>query len=309
MNKLSYLFAPTLFAVLLITACDDFIEKDISDAEVSIISPPDSFRSASIFQTFWWNELDGAESYDIQIVKGTFSYVEQVIIDSSTSGTKFQYSLNPGSYQWRIRGVNNGSNTSYITRTLTIDSTLNLSAQTVVLLSPSNNLFTNDSSVEFSWQELYNATEYRIQIIDSLSGSILTDEIITGPPYSFQFNEGKYIWKVLAQNSISLSQYSQRTIHIDFTPPSPPFLTYPANNAIITAGLDDTLMWNSDSDILIDSVFIDDDSLFATPSKFSSSNMTLVSTFPNGIYFWKVKSFDYSGNESNFSSTRKFTYQ
>lgn len=302
-----------LITVLIIVStffsCDDFIEPNIDNKIISLISPPDTFRSSSVTQTFWWNELDGAENYNLQIVKGTFSYVQLFILDTTVVTNKFQYSLSPGTYQWRVRGENNGGNTTYSTRTLTIDSTLDLSLQTVLLIAPVENFTTNQTSITFDWQSLYNADEYRLQIIDTTNSTTVVDVIQSGTTYSYILPEGGYIWQVRAQNSVSISPFSSRKLNVDLTAPSVPILVSPINNAMLTLGSNDSLTWQADASSFADSLFIDTDSTFSNPSKIYSNTTYYTLIQSAGTYFWKVKSMDSAGNQSDFSAYRKFYLQ
>src|SRR6185369_6148207 len=93
----------SLLLISFFLSCDDFIEKDISKKNVMILSPPDGYVTNSLTQTFWWQEIDGAEQYNLQVVRPNFSSVQQLVLDTTTSGNKFNYSFLPGIYQWRIR--------------------------------------------------------------------------------------------------------------------------------------------------------------------------------------------------------------
>ena len=59
-------------ATMSIWGCSDFIVKDITDETVKILAPPDSFHSNSPEITLWWEEVDGAEDYNLQIVSQSF---------------------------------------------------------------------------------------------------------------------------------------------------------------------------------------------------------------------------------------------
>ncbi|MFI5219068.1 MAG: hypothetical protein ACHQNT_06230 [Bacteroidia bacterium] len=307
--KIVNLLVSTVILTSALSGCDDFIEPDIENKTISIISPPDSFTSSVSTQTFWWEELEGAEEYNLQIVRGTFSYVQQFVLDTTITLTKFQYSLLPGMYEWRVRGENNGGNTSYFTRTLTIDSTLDLSSQTVVLTSPQDNYVTNTTVFTFKWQSLYNAEEYRIQIIDSANNNIISDVTQAETEYDYTLAEGSYTWNVRAQNASSISPYSSRKLTVDLTAPSAPVLVSPLNNAIILFGSNDSLTWSVDAASVADSLFIDTDSTFSNPNKIFTVNTYYIITQSTGAYFWKAKSMDAAGNESAFSAYRKFFIQ
>ena len=72
-----------LFAFL-ITSCTDFVEKDISKKTVAILAPPDGYVTYSVTLTFWWQEIDGAENYSLQVVRPDFS---RSIISASSPET------------------------------------------------------------------------------------------------------------------------------------------------------------------------------------------------------------------------------
>jgi hypothetical protein len=289
--------------------CEDFIEPNLEDDVIVLLAPPDQFVTPVGSQTFWWEELEGAETYNLQLVKGTFVYIQQHILDTSLTANKFQYSLTPGSYQWRVRGENNGGHTPYSTRTFTIDSSLDLSNQIVVLSMPPANQVTNETIIVFEWQSLYNAEEYRFQLLDSTSGIVLEDEILTGVTYTDTLIEGDYIWQVRAQNSTSLTPYTKRNLVIDLTAPSAPVLIFPSNNASLLVGNNDSLTWQVDPESVADSLYIDTDSTFANPIKVYSTVTYYLITQSAGAYFWKVKSLDAAGNQSAFSAYRKFLLQ
>ncbi|HNU34433.1 MAG TPA: hypothetical protein PKN75_12675 [Bacteroidia bacterium] len=295
--------------IIAIISCKDVFEEDLEGKIVKIISPPDSLRTSQVLQTFWWEEIEESESYRIQIVKGTFNFPLEFVSDSLVYGDKFSKSLLPGDYQWRIRPENTTSFGSFITRTLFIDSTLDLSNQTVLLVSPANNFVTNNSSLTFEWQKLYNATEYRFQLIDIGNGSVIEDEVTTNDTISFSLVEGDYQWQVRAQNNISLSNYSSRLFTIDQTAPATPYNLLPFNNSFINNG--DTLFWSADSSSIGDSIYISTDTLFISPSplKLYTTNNFYPVNLSSAAYFWKVKSLDAANNESSFSATQKFIVQ
>ncbi len=91
-----------------------------------------------------------------------------------------------------------------------------------------------------------------------------------------------------------------------------PILVLPDSNSTVGAS-NINFEWirggsNSGSRI-IDSLFISPNSNFSNFSKLirSSVNQVVVDTLSVGDYFWRVKSYDVSGNLSDFSSTRKFS--
>ena len=157
------------FIGILIACTKDFIVKDIKNDTVSIIAPTDNLNTPINTVTFWWNELDGAEKYNLQIVKPNFGSVLQLIVDTTITNNKFYYTFSPGTYQWRIKGINGGGSTVYTTRTLIIDTTSNLNLVSVGLIAPAVNYVTGNNSVLFSWNALPYATYYDLLITSSIN--------------------------------------------------------------------------------------------------------------------------------------------
>src|SRR5688572_21362995 len=119
------------FIVLIITgnfSCfKDIIEPDISKENVVLLSPKNNDTTTVLTHLFWWNEVEDAINYNLQIVKPSFTTAQQLILDSNVNANKFPVTLQPGTYQWRVKAKNGSSETPYSEiRTLRIDSTANL---------------------------------------------------------------------------------------------------------------------------------------------------------------------------------------
>ena len=88
----------------------------------------------------------------------------------------------PGNYQWRVKALNDATETPWSVRNLTIDSTLDLSNQTILLNLPTANDTTNSLNKDFSWQPLFNASQYQIEIWSpDLNGSLFKSEYMVNP--------------------------------------------------------------------------------------------------------------------------------
>lgn len=305
----------SLILITLLIACSkDFIVKDIKNETVSILAPANNLSTSTNAVTFWWEEIDGAEKYNIQIVKPNFSAIQQLILDTNVTGDKFNYTLNPGTYQWRIKAKNSAGSTGYTTYNLTIDTTSNLSNQLVQATNPINNFITGNSTITFNWNPLSSATLYQLQIINA-SSAIIKDTTTTNTSYYWSnVNGGSYTWKVRALNGFSISQYnSPQNFTIDITPPTVSVLTSPAHGSFVKDTVD--LKWTrSSTDTRYDSLYVSIDSAFTsvvskarvyqTQIKINalSPNLPVVSNY----YWWRVKSIDTVGNKSGFSNQLKF---
>lgn len=310
MKNLIYLMISACFVV---SSCKDVFESDISDKKVLILAPADNIVSSSATITFWWQMIKDVDYYDLQIVRGSFSSVSQLIADTVVNGDKFVWTLTPGLYEWRVRGVNNSSTTDWTLHSLTVDSTQDLSVQSLLLISPGNDYITNQNQINFSWQELYNASSYRIQMIDNIDSSLLVDDLVSGIVYGFSFSdEGSYTWRVRAENTTSFTPFSSRLITIDRTAPSPPYaLRTSQANDMLTAGVD-SIFWNSDVNSFSDSLFVYEDSLVSPPFiqlKTTFELFQIPSGLNTGDYYFRLSSMDEAGNVSSYSTTRKFIIQ
>jgi hypothetical protein len=313
-NKLSIVIS--LLAVFYLIACQkDFIVKDIKDKSLTVLAPANNTVTTSNQISFWWEELDGAEKYNIQIVKPSFTNIIKLVADTNVKGTRFNMTLTPGVYQWRIKGVNAGGSTPYQIYSFTIDSTSNLSGQLVSNVTPTNSTITGNKRVAFSWNSLNAALQYQIQILNSSSGIVKdTTTTLTTYTYSLPNVSASYSYKVRALNSTSVSQYNTPfTFTIDVTPPAAPTLSIPINASLVTAT--NSLTWvRSGTDVVFDSVFVANDSLFtsivSTTKTFSQTivinTLQNAPTVTNVFYWWRVRSVDAAGNRSGFSNQAKF---
>ncbi len=298
-----------LFACLAASACTkDFIEKDLSKKHITVLAPPNGYSTTTNSITFWWEETEGANEYNIQIVKPSFSWVQLLVCDTMVEGTKFTYTLVPGTYQWRIRCLNGSSDGPFTTLDLTVDSTANISGQTLVLKSPAANYFTKTVTNTFKWDTLYNAADYRFQVINLQNSATVTDITTQADSFSYTLAEGQYKWQVRGQNATSNTLYSSRNITIDLTPPTVSTLLLPTHKDTVSSP--DTLTWSRNSSAMADSLFIYPDSLISSPQvQIYTLNTSYIFSSGNGDYFWRLKSRDQAGNWSSWSTLRKFWIQ
>lgn len=311
------------FLILLfsINSCKDIQEEDLSDTSVVLFAPANETSTDVLTHTFWWSEIEGADKYNIQIASPSFLTPDYLVLDSNVTINKYTYTLNPGTYEWRVKAFNGAYETYYTTYSLKIDSTPDLSGQQVVLISPSDNLASNNMTFTFQWYELYNAEDYRFEIrTPDWNGSLVIPPQITQyDTISLTLDEGFYVWGVQAQNVTSNSPFSSRSLIVDTTAPNTPTLIYPNVNEVIN---DSTLTnsiitfeWQRGADYgssIKDSLYVSSDSLFLSGIIVSTyvTDTVYSNTMTTGNdYFWKVRSIDAVGNYSNYSVTRKFTYE
>lgn len=87
-------------------SCEDFMEQDISKHKVHVNMPSDNLVTELNNITFWWDSMEYANSYNVQIVSKSFEVLEQLILDSNTTKTKINMVLDSGTYEWRVCAMN-----------------------------------------------------------------------------------------------------------------------------------------------------------------------------------------------------------
>lgn len=298
-----------LITLIIGISCEDILVRDISKRTVNILSPTDNYVTNTLTQTFWWDEVKDAEQYRLQIVWPSFSSIQTLILDTLLTSNKFTFSLpRPGSYEWRVKAINNGSETNYFSHKLTVDSTLDLSTQVVVLFQPSDNFVSNGATFSFKWNSLYNATAYRFGISNSITGLVI-DTTVTTNYLSLSLDTGEFIWKVRAENLISVSPYSQRLLTIDRESPQPSLQVSPQLAETLSSPL--TLSWRRYSGTVFDSLFVYSDTSLTTLTVQIAIADTFFEVTGTSFhkYFWRLKSVDAASNVSEYSSTYNYFVQ
>jgi len=301
-----------LITGMLFCSCEDFIESDIEHEPIQLLAPANNLTTIQLTHTFWWDFVDGVEVYNMQLVEGTFSSAIRLVLDTTISKNKFDLTLSPGSFQWRVRGKNNGGETDYATFNLIIDSTLDISSLQVVLTNPSTNFITNSTSVAFSWSALLNADDYLVEVHeDTWSGAAaFGPQIAASTNLSTTLAEGVFVWGVQARNTTSATStaFSTRTLTIDTTAPNSPSLVSPSNNSTANNGYN-TYTWTqgvNTGTILTDHIYFYSDALGATPFKdASTTGLSYQDSLAPGTYYWAVVSTDAATNVGEFSVLNK----
>jgi len=298
-----------IILVLLITSCEMFTERDISDQQVKLISPPEGLHTTISTQTFWWDMVDNAENYHLQIVSPGFNYIERLIADTLLTDNKFVYTLLPGTYQWRVAAYNNSSQTPYTVFSLIIDSTPDISGQIIMLLEPKNNDTTNKTDFTFKWELLYNADNYNFQLYYENEMYLSINWQYDTLSMMLEKGDGNYLWKVRGQNAFSNTAYSSRSIYLDTSPPNKPLLTEPHYGAELPDTII-TLSWDRGSvngSSIKDSLYVySDQSLGDLVLARYLSSTTFSDSLGPGNFYWRIRSIDAAGNKSDYSELGYF---
>ncbi len=306
----------THFKVLIIVVmaawlfgCTDIIEPNISGEHVKLLAPTDSLTTIYSSIALWWDPIKNANSYSVQIVSPSFDFIERLMMDTITETNQVVVSLFPGQYQWRVKAINYSYETEYTTSTFFIDSTLDLSQQKVVLTSPIDADTNNNVYIELRWDFLYNANKY-VVVAENQDGIIASDTLMTNRYFLTLYIDGEYSWKVKGVNNYSETIYFRRGFFRYTHIPNAPTLVLPVNLSNFSSDETIEFSWTRDQltvPSIQDSIFISNDSIFSDcVVKASLDFPQFEDVLEVGTYYWKVKSIDKAGNESNFSEKRSF---
>ena len=302
-----------LISILTVFSCKSIIEEDITGKQVSINSPTASSMLESYNQTFWWNPMDGITKYEVLLVTKSFTDIQKLIFDTLVTGTKFKYTLSPGEYEWRIRGVNGNYKSDYSGSKFTI-LVSDIKKQYVTLSSPVNTNSTNTNPLVLSWLSLYGADGYRIQIdkTNSFTTAMVVNTTTPGTSYTLASpQETTYYWRVKAFNSASDSSLwsSVNSFTYDITAPDKVVLTSPANNLTDANTKTGTLKWTDLGANTKYIVYIQYGAAAETQSSLVSINSYAYTAIDGQTVKWKVQAVDAAGNKGLMSDQWQFKIQ
>ena len=306
------------FLSIFLFSCDDVFEEDITDDTLVLVSPTENSIIESNVVDFQWEALDGAKKYRIEVYTQTNNKVLDTLIADKTN---FIYPMSPGNYKWKARGENFGYQSKYSTLVnFSVVQTLDLTSQQVILSNPSDQIFTNASSINCSWQDLAAADSYDFELLNVTSGTPAFQQGgIVSPAFTINDTyltaDAKYQWRVKGKNSTSETVFASRTFFIDRITPNVPQVTSPVNNSSQTANQAISFNWIAGTDSGVVQSPISYVIEFSNSSGFGSlihTSTVTTNTFQKsfsttGEYYWRVKAVDAAINTSLYSQVFKFT--
>ncbi len=298
------------FLILGSYSCEEVLfEQEISEDSVTLIAPANNTEIEANSVRFNWESLEGATNYEIQIATPNFANANQLVLNTVTDSTFYQIELIENEYEWRVRAQNSGYVTAYSSAKFKVIPITNFSNNTVILLSPSNGLITNEDSFNLKWDEILEATQYRIQVLDE-NGEPIQSETTTETNLDITFPEGSLQWQVRAEKDNQYTLYSSRNILVDKTAPNIPSLTAPTDEQILTNPLV-SFDWTRtliEGSVEFDSIYVYRNlnlTDLVLKDEVTAPFETTLDT--NETYYWYMKAFDEAGNQSDDSTVFSFT--
>jgi hypothetical protein len=296
---------------LLIISCEEILlEQDITNKTVEIIAPAGGTVVGSPDVTFNWTALEGASFYHLQIATPDFVAPQQLITDSIVEGNFYFQELTENEYEWRVNALNSGYHTSYASAPFGVNVPGDFSDQHVNLYSPSDNYLSQTRSVALNWEEIENATVYRIQILKE--GQLVDEKTTAQTNFQMEMAEGEFIWRVRAENEFNTTFYSERNIFIDTEKPNTPQLLNPVDNLELstTAVAFQWFREEINGSDEVDSLFIFKDielNQLVEKDQVTTSHSTILER--GETYYWLMKSYDAAGNIGDQSSVFSFSIE
>ena len=306
-----------LTATCLFSSCDAIIEPSISKKAVQPEVPTDQYQSTNYTVGFWWDEVDNALGYHLQVVTPTFASPGSLVLDTIIKKNTFSFNFNPGNYQWRVLAQNGSSQTVYTSpRSFTVVAT-SIKQQAVQLVAPANNLLTNQGNIVFQWNSLYGATKYQLEIDTNNfvnESAVIFNQTIPGQNISFSFPKDQvYQWRVRAQNDTAQAQWSAvNLVTYDHTPPVQVTLSSPNDGVTVTLPV--ALQWNTVATAVKYKLYVyQSDGVTLYNQNFPVLLNTNSYSFNLGKsgdkLYWAITALDAAGNESQLSVQRSFVLQ
>ncbi|WP_276090983.1 hypothetical protein [Pedobacter sp. JY14-1] len=302
---------------LLLVSCKDFIEPSLEKREVRLLAPMDGSESNRYQVGFNWESVADALRYRLQIAAPDFEHTVSMVQDTIIEGrTRFEMTMEPGKYQWRLRAENGSSQSGYATAGFTIHES-SLTEQKVTLNTPGTNYLSSEANVGLGWNKLFGATGYQLQIDkDNFADEddLVYDAVLSGNVYQFTFPEdGSYQWRVRAQNEKENSKWSEvRTLGYDKTAPAVPAPVSPVKGAQVSLPV--SISWTAVNTAKKYRLYLyksDGVSNYSTgfPLLVNTNSYSFSTGQQGELVYWKVTALDQAGNESPASELMNFSIQ
>jgi uncharacterized protein YegP (UPF0339 family) len=316
MKGFKYCYFILFILISLNFSCSDFIEESVEHTKVTLNAPGDSLET-NIYQVqFWWEFIEDATSYRLQVVKPDFQKTESLILDTLLITNKFSYTFEPGKYQWRVRAENASSKGLFSTRNFEVFES-SITNQQVQLQSPTSGVLLNNNSIALRWLTIFGATNYRLQIDTNNfvnENLLLVNELIATQVYNLSLNKDRnYQWRVRAENSTEQSKWSAiNGFILDTSSPNAVNLISPTQNQQVISPV--VLRWNTITDaVQYELVLYKSDGVTLYNSNFplitNTTTYNFSSTNFNELVFWKVRARDRADNWGAYSTLQNFTIQ
>ncbi len=201
------------------------VQPSQTSSNVVLNAPADlEYVNGSFNNSFTWQSLSGATSYEISVRQG-ITFETGTVIGSQNNIVTTNYTepatLTEGTYTWGVKAYLSGSETPYSVRTLYVDET---SPNTAILSIPTDFSFLTQGVITFSWSNgtdpgTVNSPVNSLLEIASDSGftNVVHSSAMVGSTEDVNLTPGTYYWRVTntddAGNTAGASNTFQLTVN------------------------------------------------------------------------------------------------
>lgn len=282
--------------------------------QVVLLTPSNNQSDVLVSPTMTWRSSTNADSYRIQV--STTQSFSNIIANVVLTDTSYQVRdlLVNRTYYWRVLAQNDGGESPW---SLTFAfSTTNVAAPGQPVLSlPGNNAVDLPTTIQFTWQNVPNATKYRFQLSLSANFTTLVKDTI-GVESLFYLHQNllqseKYYWRVSAINDGGEGVWSAiRTFETEVVIPAQTIQVAPVNDNINTQ-VPVNMTWLPVQGAKTYTVQLSTDQAFLSQDQQIYSGLTATTfqfseTLPQTKYYWRVRAVNAAG-EGEWSETWWFT--
>jgi len=180
--------------------------SDLSNQNILLNFPENNKYLNSIATTFSWHKHFYATSYLYQFVDADSNNIIEQFTTNNDFYTPTEQSTNEGEYKWKVKGINDFSETVFAERIVFIDKT---SPNIPSLTSPDDNFETTSLSITFDWDLGVDGGNTHAPISRTLEIStedsfvtILFETKLVVDTFNYTFsNTGTFYWRVKAIDS------------------------------------------------------------------------------------------------------------
>jgi hypothetical protein len=94
-------------------SCEEVLERSLVDKKVVLQAPMNNLITTDSIHDLYWQQMDGATEYEIQIVTPRFDSIARMVADEIQEELKYNIELKKGIYQWRVRAKNTSTTSNF----------------------------------------------------------------------------------------------------------------------------------------------------------------------------------------------------
>lgn len=269
--------------------------------------PADNAFVQTIVPRLEWLRVTGANMYRLQVSSALdFSSPS---IDIQTSAITYQIpaaqALDFAPQYWRVQSRDAAGNWSSFSAPRTL---------MVSLLSfPKNTVYIFDSTPLLQWLSRTGAIAYQLQVDEAHEGDFATpiaDETLTTLKHNMSdLDFGSYVWRVRVETSAGWSSWmAPWTFVVTVKAPGVPVFSAPTNSVLLNTSTPE-LVWSAVPDAHTYELQIDNQANFSSPELNQiglGTNYTVLSSLPEGRWYWRIRAVNEQGLVGTWSSSRNF---